>query len=239
MTGAEVFRLQQRSDYSVPSADSNTPEAMEGWYRAAHVSVRFFRLDVPKLLQSQPIQTALCELAHQAFKHPVPASLYKRMNEELVTWAAMVVRRPTSQTDLERLFASSTGKSWKAMKAFPDRVRAFATDIDQLHRGELLRGNSEFASLPSILSTYADWLEKQYAYISLRPRRKHRSLYLIQVIPHLSMRVKAFTSRFCDSKVAKLINAVDLALNGERDSNAGFDAQDIADLRCRYKKRKT
>lgn len=127
------------------------------------------------------------------------------------------------------------------MKAFPDRVRAFATDIDRLHHGDLLRGNSEFASLPSILSTYADWLEKQYAdIISVFSRtKKHRSPYLIHVIPHLSRRVKAFTGRFCDSEVAQLINAVDLVLNGKRNSNAGFDAQDLADLRCRYKKRKT
>lgn len=100
----------------------------------------------------------------------------------------------------------------------------------------------EFSLLPTTLKDYASWLGEQVgkllanygANTYLRPLVE-RWFYTHRV----SKKVKTITGRFLDRQVAELLNAVQLVMNPNKpDFDKGFDAQTIALLRYR-RKRKT
>ena len=157
------------------------------------------------------------------------------LKDEVIVWAAAAVGKSTRKADWGEFWASGTRKSWKALKEFPKRVRKMVKDLDRLHRStnfgqEYAR---QFWSLPSSLSDYADWMTSRIEKMPMNRARHGNPQWAV----HLSRRAKALTGHFCDKEVAQLLNAVDLALNGERDRDMGFDAQTIADFRFRRKRK--
>jgi len=193
------------------------------WSGAAGLLAKTLGLDVLALVRNPEVREALEALENKTG--------VRRL--EPVIWAAAVVYRSEDRTSLESLLAKASGKSWKGLQGFPKRIRKMAKELEALSRGDYLEGEEakELSSLPEKLITCADSLQLQLK-VARRPfRERHppRSGWKL----HLSKRIKALTGRFCDMEVARLINAVDWALNGEKSSKKGVDAQSLADLRSR------
>lgn len=205
-----------------------------GWRRAAAVGeelcVRGFGLDMRGLRHNHEVNKAMDALEKAAgLKDSETAVL-----EELATWAVIAVMKPARRAYWEGVFSSDTGKSWKALTEFPERIRRMAGELDALRSSLWFAPveEGESPSLPSRLNDCADRIESQMEKIPMlenRALRRGTSQWKVQ----LSKRVKALTGRFRDREVAQLINAVDLALNGEGKDDSGVDAQTLTDLRSR------
>jgi hypothetical protein len=189
------------------------------------------------LLADKQVCGALDKLEAQASRK-TSVALPRTFRNEALLWAAAAVQKPVGRAYWHRLFASGTGKSWKALKEFPKRIRRMAKELDKLLHSDFADERAtDFSSLPLSLYEHADWVDSQIEEL-LRPRRKARHRYA-QWTLHLSKRVKALTDRFCDQQVADLLNAVNLVLNGEKASKREFDALTIAQTRARFRKKKT
>jgi hypothetical protein len=181
----------------------------------------------------------------------------------LVVFVLVPAARPTvphvfRQKDWASFWASywtsHTGRTWKALKAFPGQLRRMADEVEKINSGlicppepsseprsqlDFLVGHS-ISMLPVILRYYAAAVnvetEKFSAVMKEFPPRQRES-------PHpgaflLSLIVKISSGRFHDREVAELLNAADLVLNpGKQDRDKGFDAQTLADLRSRRKRK--
>jgi hypothetical protein len=199
-----------------------------GWMRAAALLWTGFGRDMNELVSKCEVREALDALEAKTGLRSL----------ELVVWATVAVQRPKGRVYWERFYTSSTGKSWKALTEFPERIRKMAKELDALRRSRYFSAEEaeNFSSLPSKLNDYADWIKSQLEKIPVRGDRAR-----VRGQPgwkyHLSRRVKALTGRFYDIEVARLINAVNVALNGERASEKGVDAQTLADVRSRHKRK--
>lgn len=205
------------------------------WNRAAEMLAGRFKA---ALLADKEVCAALDKLEAQALRKGSVA-LPQTFRNEALLWAAVAVQKPVGRAYWHRLFASGTGKSWKALTEFPKRIRRMGEELDKLLHDNYFADEraADFSSLPSSLNDYADWIDSQ---IEELPRPKgHARVRYAQWTLHLSRRVKALTGRACDRQVAGLLNAVNLVLNGEKDSKRDFDALTIAQTRARLKKRKT
>ena len=213
----------------VSFSESGDPEV---WVRAGEMLAGRWKA---RLAHDKRVCAAMAALEERAQTNgSVPPATLKG---EVLAWASVAVQKPTRRAHWEKLFASNTGKSWKALREFPERIRRMAEEINTLlcHGYFGQEQAREFWPLPSSLNGYANWVESQ---IELSRVSGSRTRYRYpQWIVHLSSRVKALTGRFYDKEVAEILNAVDWALNGEGDSNKGFDVQMIIDCRSRHKRK--
>jgi hypothetical protein len=132
---------------------------------------------------------------------------------------------------LEEIWASKTGKTWKALKESPARFRRIADEIERINKSDflspavwirddeikprLLKGY--FLRLPGVLNIYAAWMDsllgekvprgwKEHFHVPSERRGHSASLF------HLCDLVKAATGRFHDKEVCDLLDAAASAL---------------------------
>jgi len=152
----------------------------------------------------------------------------------------------------ETVWTRNTGKTWKALREFPDRVCGMADEIKRLNESfafsavqyasaqtvEAVTVRKVFNQLPAMLGAYAEALRWHIDRVPLMtaeafpPLPRGHSKFVVYV----SELIKAATGRFRDRECARLLNAAALAL----DEKAEFDALTIAQARSRSRKsRKT
>lgn len=211
-----------------------------------------------RLIANDGFSRALAKILNLARKGHTPAA---EGREALLVFVPLAVQRmkPARREDWERTWARDTGKTWKQLTEFSDRVRRIAEEIKGLsgsHYFDRKRAITEksllpdsthwefakrhFELLPMFLEGYACWLEEQVKAISAlmkhfyrRAPRKHSGF-----IRFVSDQVKLMTGKFHDREVADLLNAADRALNpGHQGTEDRFDEQTIALLRSRQKRR--
>lgn len=160
-------------------------------------------------------------------------------------------KRGGGKKSFEKLGELGTGKTWKALTEFPERVRRMAREIGQINASPLFappifanadnlkaqRAREYFKMLPDIMLVYAGGLE---AHIKRVPGFLEKSLRRSSGGPSqwlllLSYTVRVTTDKWRDKEVAELLNATAIALGEKRE----FDALTIAQARSRFKKRKT
>jgi hypothetical protein len=133
----------------------------------------------------------------------------------------------------EGIWSSKTGKTWKALKEFPSRLRNVAVEVERINNSEFLspalwiRGDETGARLlkghcgrlPGVLRFYAGAMDKILTELvpalfkrHLPPDRRGHSSSLFG----LSNLVKAMTGRFHDEEVCDLLDATALALGVNR-----------------------
>lgn len=200
-----------------------------GWAKAAGLLANSFALGIPELITKYEVREALEALKKKTGVRRI----------ELVVWAAAAVHKPVGRRYWEKMYISGTGKSsWKALTKFPESIKGMATELDRLCHSDYFgtEGAQRFTTLPSMLSDCADWIKLELEKIPMMRRRaRHRTGSQWKL--HLSDRMKALTGHSYDIEIARLINAVNVALNGEKASEKGIDAQSLADLRSRRKHR--
>jgi hypothetical protein len=153
-------------------------------------------------------------------------------------------RRPRRET-FALLWAAGTGKTWKALKDFPGRLRGIADEVERVNAGPCFDLASwinketigaqmfrhRLLQLPGLLRVYAASLEFIVGKLPAMteriypaaPRGHSEFMFL------LSAAVKLTTGRFRDKEVAEMLNAAALAL-GE---GSQFDALTLAQARFR------
>jgi hypothetical protein len=151
---------------------------------------------------------------------------------------------------LERVWASQTGKTWKALKEFPKRLEDMAEEVARINtsdrlffarrrRNDLDRGDLEklgriCRQLPDMMRSYAAALRERNATVETASPLDGGSAALLD----LSETVNLFTGSYHDKDVAELLNTADLALNpGDQTSGERFGAQTLLDLRYRQKQK--
>jgi len=117
-----------------------------------------------------------------------------------------VTQRKINQTDWEWIWASETGKSWKALQEFPTQVLSFANDIERVNHGPYFK-NEGASLLIKELNAYVRFLEKRLREIHERtrhtfPSNRGHSPELFDV----SNSVMELTGKFCDAEVVTFLN---------------------------------
>jgi hypothetical protein len=157
--------------------------------------------------------------------------------------------RKKRKKSLKNLWALGTGKTWKALREFPDRLRRMAKEVEQINASPLFAParyinvkttragfvRTGLEQLPAIMSFYANGLEMHIARLP-KDWGQHFSASrqgYPPVLLYLSQIVKLFTGRWHDAKVADLLNAAAIAL----DERCEFDFLTIAQARSRFKKK--
>jgi len=146
---------------------------------------------------------------------------------------------------LEELWARRTGKTWKALVEFPNRLERLADEVDCLNiadpvfypprrcrglsRTELQRIALDYWQLSAMIRFYAETRRERNAAVLAQTPRIERS----EILFYLSILVKSLTGAPHDQEVSELLNAAANAL-GE---TIQFDAGSIAQARSRRKKR--
>jgi hypothetical protein len=176
--------------------------------------------------------------------------------EDFLTMLALLSVMPQGgipAKTLQKVFAHGTGKTWKALKEFPERVRNTAREIEAINDSPFfsfrnwiipstVRGRvvgTQFSLLPGALRVYAAFVESLTAKLPVMaanqpmlapPPRSRYSEWVFKT----STLVKAVTGRFHDPEVSALLNAADLVVNpGLREPR--FFPQTLVDLRSRQK----
>lgn len=151
---------------------------------------------------------------------------------------------------LEEMWALGTGKTWKALCEFPERLRRIAKEMNQINetaffapavyvnaktiQAEIAR--KRFEQLPVTVNLYATALEMHTARIPkqwtkmIPPAPRGPSW----PVPTLSYTVRVVTGKWHDKEIAELLNAGALALDVKGWN--GVDALNIAQARSRWKK---
>jgi hypothetical protein len=155
----------------------------------------------------------------------------------------------------QKLWALETGKTWKALKDFPKRLRSMADEVKRVNasvffspaqianaktlKAEIVR--KRFNQLPGIMHVYAAALE---AHIARVPDLTAKSLPQASGGGHshwivlLSYTVKLATGKWRDREVAEFLNVTARALGELRpEEEDRFDALTIAQARSRFKKK--
>lgn len=124
--------------------------------------------------------------------------------------------------DWQKSFARGTGKTWKALTEFPDRLRGLAKEIESVNRNPWYDPNAQdwtcdpgadeierFSLLPRTLRTYADWLDEVMRSMresvagSYARSRRECPLWVFE----LSDMVKNVTGSYNDRLVVNLLDA--------------------------------
>jgi len=150
-----------------------------------------------------------------------------------------------SRDEWEKFWTCDTGKTWKALREFPDRLRRMAEEVEHVNRDRYFnllaqKSDSMIAALPATLRACADCYDRLIRELPARTRAfySHPSHEHPLWVGELSKIVKAITGRYCDREVAELLNAADLVLNPDKENiDKGWDSQTLADLRFRRKRR--
>lgn len=196
---------------------------------------------------------AFCRAMENLMKHASEPALRKLLMEMLPLLAAVSLPRKGRNAirSLEGVWASDTGKSWKALNDFPTRLRRIADEIQRINESRLLSpsvwirkdtvkgqvGRRQFGILPNVLRVYALWLESLVsdripswfrAELPPVPRGHSPALFLMCSV------VKLATGRFHDKEVCDLLDSAASAL-GVRHM---FDPTLLAQARGRYAKKR-
>jgi hypothetical protein len=152
----------------------------------------------------------------------------------LRVFSILAAKRPLGRNYHRKDYSSDTSKTWKQLSDFPRRIESMAEEISKVQNGIYFQSDApeEFASLHLRLVEYAFWLRSHIEQLPLGPVGGNRDL---ASIVRLSNYVKKHTGRFQDKEVAALIEAVRYVIY--KDEEFGVDAQDLADIRSRYKRR--
>jgi hypothetical protein len=202
----------------------------------------WFRKRVDQLLTSPEVLSRLDAL--RALRDERRCSF--DLSRELTIYACMAVSSHQGRPDfLNHYWARGTGKTWKALSQFPNRLERVAEEIERINRADRLfyarrRGNdlSRFElqrleqnciQLPTIIQVYAEALRERNVAVSAHTPRSGRLEGLLQ----LSSLVKFLSGAYHDQAVSELLNTIAYAL-GEPKS---FDALTIAQARSRSKKK--
>lgn len=170
------------------------------------------------------------------------------LSRELTTYACMAVSPHQGRPEfLSRYWARGTGKTWKALAEFPDRLEKIADDVkiinradlhfyarrrgNDLSRFELLRLQENCMQLPLMIRDYAKALRERNAAVAAATPRSGRSNGLFQLTEHVNW----MSGAYHDKEVSELLNTVSIALGEQKQ----FDAIAIAQARARFKKKKT
>jgi hypothetical protein len=269
---ATTPKIELASGLSVPS-ELGSPEPD---FKRKMVA-DFYQMNIPRLLADRRYSGALRTLerrrtealrrAEKSGKGPLSWIAAKtgeerqdceRMMEslmDLVTFvtAVGVTKSATKSTD-ERLWSVGTGKTWKALREFPQRLLNVAREIEQLNQSPMFFPDKaitaktpsanyariQFGRLPGILRMYGTWVEVWTSKIpavmgELLGRRSRGKADALVAVSNL---IAIVTGRFNDNDTAELLNAADLVLNptSGRDEPR-FHPQTLADLRSRLKRK--
>jgi hypothetical protein len=152
---------------------------------------------------------------------------------------------------MEKIWASKTGKTWKALKEFPARLGGIADEVEKINKSDLASpliwmredepkariAKDHFQRLPGVLRFYAAFLrmllvEKVPAtwerHFPSAPRGHSHSIF------HLSQLIKASTGRFHDREVCDLLDAAACALGVDYQ----FDPTLLAQARSRHARKR-
>jgi hypothetical protein len=160
-----------------------------------------------------------------------------------------VGERGVSRQTREDFWSLQTGKTWKALKDFPARLRNMADEVKQVSRGIAFDpqkwipddtatrrfAKRQFVLLPGGLRVFASYIEKQIDRLPVMsashlPPKKHG---YSQFVVHVSLLIKFLTGRYRDAEAAELLESAALALG----TNKRFDIQTLQKLRSRHKRR--
>ena len=201
--------------------------------------------------QCQRFENALAAIAQNQSEQVSKRGM--DLSGSLAAFACLEVsnKRGRGKKSFQKLAALGTGKTWKALIEFPERVRHMARDVEQLNLSPFFAppifANADnlkaqmarkyFKMLPGIMLVCAAGLE---AHIKRVPGFFEKSFPRSSGGPSqslllLSYTVKVATDKWRDKEVAELLNATAIALGENRE----FDALTIAQARSRFKKRKT
>lgn len=204
-------------------------------------STEWFRNRVDKLLTCPEVLDSLKALTGLRDERRCGFDL----SRELTTYACMAVSPHQGRPEfLNRYWARGTGKTWKALAEFPNRLEKIADDVqtinkadphfyarrrgNDLSRFELLRLQENCMQLPLMIRDYAKALSERNAAVAAATPRSGRSNGLFQ----LTEIVKFLTGSYHDQEVSELLNAVANALGEEKE----FDAIDVAQARSRRRR---
>lgn len=158
---------------------------------------------------------------------------------------ASVIPNRSMSKKFKEARAEGTGKTWKAVKEFPKRIKSMADEMERVNTSTFLapekaikrkaRGakmaRQKFRDLPSLMRVFGTALERQIEVISLLnadvfPRTPTHE--------YLMLAVRSWTGKPHDKEVAELLNAAGTILGGKSD----FDALALAQSRLRSRKMK-
>jgi hypothetical protein len=152
------------------------------------------------------------------------------------------------QRALKILWPQGTGKTWKALSEFPDRLRRIAEEVERVNaspffapaafanakirRVEIAR--KFFTILPGVMRVYAGGLEAHIKRLPGLFEKQFPSAGPNQWLLLLSCTVRIVTGKYHDRQVADLLNAAAVALSEERQ----FEALAIAQARVQARRKK-
>jgi hypothetical protein len=207
----------------------------------APVASSWFREQVDRLGKDGAFVRSLRTLTDEIKGVPAEESSYF-----LTTYACAAVisgRVALNRKAREETWADETGKTWKALKEFPERIERIACEMERINQHPLLApeksvnekgrdakiARQSFRDLPSIMRLFAKALNGR---ILLMPKLHADVFPADSGIHYLQLAVRSWTGKPHDRKVAELLNAAAVAL----DQKAAFDAITLAQMR--YRKRK-
>ena len=213
-----------------------------------------------RLLGDEGFRRALRALENSCRPVAQPSPELENPNEillrEMIPFFAalsVVSKKAVSKQTLKTIWTTGTGKTWKALREFPDRLRHMAKEVEQLNTSLFLcpsraiyattpianAAKIHFDRLPGILKTYANWLD---VWIDKFPKSMEEHFgpgrlghdWALLLLSYLT---KMVTGKFQDALLSELLNSADHVLNPEH-QGPRFQPQTLLDLRYR-KKRKT
>jgi hypothetical protein len=151
----------------------------------------------------------------------------------------------------ETLWAFGTGKTWKSLTDFPQRLRSIAKEVEQVNASQLFVSvvfsdaktpkaevaRKRLTQLPGLMRLYGAALDTYIARVPqltaarFPPSPQRHSQWLF----NLSYAVKLATGQWHDREVAELLEAAAIVLNVK----SKFDASTLAKARSRLWKKKT
>lgn len=206
-------------------------------------STEWIRKAVERVLINEEVRTKLNAIQRLQDKRLIDFDL----SRELTTWACMAFSphqgRPAF---LDEYWARGTGKTWKVLKEFPERLERIADEVERfngadphffarrkgsndLSRSALVRLQKNCMQLPTMIRDYAKALRERNAAVAAATPRSGSSNALIQ----LTETVKFMTGNYHDREVSEFLNTVADMLDGSKQ----FDAISIAQVRSRRKKK--
>lgn len=210
--------------------------------------------NVPCLMADASFRQAL-EALCKTNGLPSESPWEREFRDAVALFASLAVVKTAKRQSFEQLWAQNTGKTWKTLKQFPERLRNMAKEVklmnassffspkllvaDKVPSDSIQNIVSRFSDLPDILYYYANGVEAVLQklpaatseYYWREPGHSPWIDQLLQLVNHV-------TGHFRDSELAGLLNAARAVLRpDERNTNKGYDAQTLADYRSRRKRK--
>jgi hypothetical protein len=167
-------------------------------------------------------------------------------SQELTVYACLAVSSHQGRPEaLERHWASQTGKNWKALTEFPERLSRMADEVEHINQGDpaffartphwnVDRNESSnlrevCKQLPHSMRSYANALRERNAYVARVTPKHGREKALFD----LSEMVEFFTGAYLDRQVAELLSVAAEVL----EEDVRFEAASVAQARFRHRKK--